>query len=87
MLITTDTSGTMNSKNARTATIQRERKKVLVALLTATGMFEGISEEERLKIARLFSERAYPKGATIYSEGDPSDAVYILNCTSELRPA
>ena len=62
----------MSSTNAR------EREKVLVARLTATGLFEGISEEEARKVARLCSERAYPKGATIYSEGDPSDAVYIL---------
>ena len=68
----------MNSKNPRTATIHREREKVLVAFLTATGLFEGISEEETQKVARLCSERAYPKGATIYSEGDPSDALYIL---------
>jgi CRP/FNR family transcriptional regulator len=55
-----------------------EREKVLVAFLTATGLFEAISEEDARKVARLCSERAYPRGATIYSEGDPSDAVYIL---------
>lgn len=66
------------SKNTGSAPSNGSRKKVLVAFLTATGLFEGISEEETAKVARLCSERAYPKGGTIYSEGDPSDALYIL---------
>jgi CRP/FNR family cyclic AMP-dependent transcriptional regulator len=30
------------------------------------------------RIARLCVERRYPQGATIFSEGDPSDAVFIV---------
>ncbi len=46
--------------------------------LTAIELFQGISEAEAPKVTSLCSERRYPQGATIFSEGDPSDSVYIL---------
>ena len=68
----------MNSKIARTATIQREDKNAVPFFLTAVELFQGISEAEAQKISALSSERRYPQGATIFSEGDPSDTAYIL---------
>ncbi|MFN3476922.1 MAG: Crp/Fnr family transcriptional regulator [Candidatus Methylomirabilales bacterium] len=69
----------MNTKkNARTATIKREEKNMVLPFLTAVELFEGISEMEARKIASLCAERRYPRGTTIFSEGDPSDAIYIL---------
>ncbi len=45
---------------------------------TARELFQGISNTEAHKIASLCSERRYPQGTAIFSEGDPSDSVYIL---------
>ncbi len=58
--------------------LREERDNAPVAHVTATGLFEGISEEEGRRIARVCFDRAYPKGATIFSEGDPSDALYVV---------
>ncbi len=55
-----------------------ERDNVPVVYVTATGLFEGVSEEEGRRIARACFDRAHPKGATIFSEGDPSDALYVV---------
>lgn len=41
-------------------------------------LFKNISEAEFKGIARLCFDRRYPRGKTIFSEGDPSDALYIL---------
>ncbi len=46
--------------------------------LTAGELFQGLSEAEAQRIASLCSERRYPQGTTIFSEGDPSDSVCIL---------
>jgi CRP-like cAMP-binding protein len=51
---------------------------VAIAFLAPTGLFEGISEEDGRKIAHACIEREYPKGTTIFSEGDPSDALYVV---------
>lgn len=45
---------------------------------TAVELFSGISESERQRVTRLCSERRYRKGATIFSRGDPSDSLYIV---------
>lgn len=55
-----------------------EVKSLLFHFHTAVELFQGITEAEGHKIARLCSERRYPQGTTIFSEGDPSDSVYIL---------
>lgn len=68
----------MNFKTSRTAPIQREDKNMLLPFLTAVELFRGISEVEARKITSLYSERRYPEGTTIFTEGDPSDAIYIL---------
>ncbi len=46
--------------------------------LTVVDLFQGISESQAKKISRLCTERRFPRGATIFSEGDPSNSLYIL---------
>ena len=41
-------------------------------------LFQGISEAEAQRVARLCAERRYPKGASIFSKGDPANALYIV---------
>lgn len=45
---------------------------------TAVELFAGIPEPEKNRIARLFSERRYAEGARIFSEGEPADAMLIV---------
>jgi CRP/FNR family transcriptional regulator len=45
---------------------------------TAVELFNGITESETQRVARLCSERRYRQGATIFSRGDPSDSLYIV---------
>jgi CRP/FNR family transcriptional regulator len=45
---------------------------------TAVELFQGISETEAQRVARLCTERRYPKGAPIFSKGDPANALYIV---------
>jgi CRP/FNR family transcriptional regulator, cyclic AMP receptor protein len=45
---------------------------------TAVELFQGVSETDVRQIARLCTDRRYPQGATIFSEGDPSDSVMIV---------
>lgn len=48
------------------------------SFLTAAELFRGLSEEDTRKITRLFTERRYPEGATIFSLGDPADSMIIV---------
>jgi CRP/FNR family transcriptional regulator len=45
---------------------------------TVDELFQGISGSEAQKVARLCAERQYRKGATIFSKGDPANALYIV---------
>ena len=45
---------------------------------TAVELFNGISESETQRVARLCFERRYRQGATIFSRGDPADSLYIV---------
>ena len=45
---------------------------------TAVELFHGISETDAQRVARLCAERKYPKDATIFSKGDPADALFIV---------
>jgi len=51
---------------------------MLLSINTAVELFEGISEAEAQRVARLCSERKYRKGATIFSRGDPANALCIV---------
>jgi len=45
---------------------------------TAVELSSGLTDSETQRVARLCSERRYRQGATIFSRGDPSDALYII---------
>lgn len=45
---------------------------------TAGELFQGISETEAQRVERLCTERKYRKGATIFSKGDPANALFIV---------
>ena len=45
---------------------------------TALELFQGVSDEDMRRISRLSSERRYAKGVSIFSEGDPADAMLIV---------
>src|SRR5512135_336919 len=45
---------------------------------TAVELFQGISETDAQRVARLCTERKYRKGSTIFSKGDPSNALFIV---------
>lgn len=45
---------------------------------TALDLFKGLSDADLGRIAQLCTERRYPHGATIFSEGDPGDAMFIV---------
>lgn len=46
--------------------------------LSAVDLFRGVSEKEIRRISDLCVERCFPRGATIFREGDPSNSLYIL---------
>jgi len=41
-------------------------------------LFEGLPGEVLSRIEELATEKKYPSGTTIFSEGDPADDLYIL---------
>jgi CRP/FNR family transcriptional regulator, cyclic AMP receptor protein len=45
----------------------------------APDLFQGVSPAEARKIATLCAEKWFLRGAIIFSEGDPADALYVLN--------
>ena len=44
----------------------------------ADELFQGISDTEAQRVARLCTDRKYRKGSTIFSKGDPSNALFIV---------
>ena len=68
----------MKSQGRAFSGLREKRDSVSVAYVTATGLFEGVSEEEGRRIARVCFDRAHRKGTTIFSEGDPSDSLYVV---------
>ena len=67
----------MSEKNARPTTIQLTGNAVPF-FAKGIELFRGVSQKEAERISSLCTERRYVKGATIFSEGDPSDALYIV---------
>jgi CRP/FNR family transcriptional regulator len=45
---------------------------------TSVELFQGISEAEAQRVARLCTERRYPEGSPIFSKDDPANALYIV---------
>lgn len=46
--------------------------------LSAVDLFKDTSDVERDRIARLCTERRYAAGKSVFSKGDPADALYIV---------
>jgi len=49
-----------------------------LSVVTQTDLFQGIAQPDLEGIVRLFTERKYPKGATIFERGDSGEALYIV---------
>lgn len=49
-----------------------------LSVVMAADLFRGIAQGDLERIARLFAERRYPKGATIFERGDPGEALYVV---------
>ncbi len=49
-----------------------------LSVVTITDLFQGIAQADMEGIARLFTERKYSKGATIFERGDRGDALYVV---------
>jgi CRP/FNR family transcriptional regulator len=49
-----------------------------LSINTAVELFQGISETEAQRVASLCAERKYQKDSTIFSRGDPSNALFIV---------
>lgn len=49
-----------------------------MSVITAVDLFQGISDPEARRVARLCTERQYRKGTTIFSKGDPAHSLYIV---------
>jgi CRP/FNR family cyclic AMP-dependent transcriptional regulator len=50
----------------------------LVALLSQTALFHGLGPEVIAAVAAQGHERSYGRGQTIFLEGEPSDAFYVI---------
>ena len=53
-------------------------RKAVPFFLKGVELFEGVSQDEAERISSLCAERRYLKRATIFSESDASDALYIV---------
>src|SRR5512139_2822751 len=49
-----------------------------LSVFTTTDLFRGIAQGDLERIVHPFSERKYPKGATIFERGEPGDAIYVV---------
>ena len=46
--------------------------------LRSSSLYRGLSNEDRARLAPVASVKSFDKGATIFSEGDPSDFLYTI---------
>ncbi len=67
----------MSDTNARTTTIHLAGNAVPF-FVKGIELFQGVSQKEAERISSLCTDRRYVKGNTIFSEGDPTDAIYIV---------
>jgi CRP-like cAMP-binding protein len=56
----------------------RRRLRRILSHLDSTTAIQGLSSEEFRKLAQDIEPRYYPKGAQVFLEGDPSDALYVV---------
>lgn len=50
----------------------------MLSLTSVSKLFGGISKEEAAVIEKTLREKHLPEGSVIFSEGDPSDSIYII---------
>ena len=50
----------------------------IMEILGKTSLFEGLNEEQLKRIASIAEQREYSFGETIFEEGAPGDALYIV---------
>src|SRR3990170_4724447 len=67
----------MRDANARPTIIQPAGNAVPF-FLKGIELLQGVSQKEAERMSSLCTERRYTKAAPIFSEGDPSDALYIV---------
>jgi CRP/FNR family transcriptional regulator, cyclic AMP receptor protein len=53
-------------------------KNVLPPFVTALDLFQGTAQRDAQKISGLCTEKWFPRGTTIFREGESTDAVYVL---------
>src|SRR5512137_584125 len=51
---------------------------VSAAFLKECNVFEGLTDAQIEKLAAIAKEEAYPTGALLYKEGDPSTQLYLV---------
>ncbi len=49
-----------------------------VEILRSVNIFAGLSDDELEQIGEYITERELPKGAVLYEQGEPGDALYIV---------
>jgi len=49
-----------------------------IDLLAHTPLFSSFTRRELSEVAKLFSERSYPKGTTIFREGEEGDTFCVV---------
>lgn len=55
-----------------------ETMTALVKMLGATPLFSGLDEKHLVRLARIGSEESFPKGETLFREGDQGDKFYLV---------
>lgn len=50
----------------------------LAAFLKECNVFQGLNDAQIEKLATIAKEEAYPTGALLYKEGDPSSQIYLV---------
>jgi CRP/FNR family transcriptional regulator, cyclic AMP receptor protein len=53
-------------------------KNVRPHFVTALDLFQGVAQRDVRKIASLCTEKWFPRGASIFREGEPADSLYVL---------
>lgn len=51
---------------------------IIIKVLTSVPIYKGISKESLTKLTSIAKLSQYPKGSTVFSEGDPGDCLYIV---------
>lgn len=68
----------MEFKSSKVISPQQENNKLPSPIPKTAELFEGVSDEDSRKIDAHCADRRYARDAIIFSEDDPSDAIYIL---------